>query len=59
MNALVNAGPATLAILGASLCLLSLIIGVAWTANGIVQAQNRTHIPACIRALGDLVRAFR
>jgi hypothetical protein len=59
MNALVNADPAALAILGGSLCLLTLILGVLWIAGAIVRADDRTHLPACLRALGDLVQAFR
>jgi hypothetical protein len=59
MNAIVNADPTALAILGGSLCLLTLILGIVWTATAIIRAEDRTHIPACIRALGQLVQSFR
>jgi hypothetical protein len=59
MHALVNADPATLAILGGTACTITLIIVTDWIGNAIVQADDRTNLASCFRALGDLVKSFR
>ncbi|MEU5772663.1 hypothetical protein ABZ819_05075 [Streptomyces venezuelae] len=59
MNEIVNADPATLAILGGTLCALALIVGVVLIAHAAVQSDDRQNLPDCFRALGDLVRSFR
>lgn len=59
MNSVVNADPAVLAILAGTLCALTLILVVGGIANAVIKAEDRKHLPDCIRAIAELVRSFR